>query len=58
MGVKFGISLWKDGLDSVWDQVVGRILGPKREKVTKQWRILHNEDIHNLYSYTKYYYDN
>jgi hypothetical protein len=25
--------------------------GPKRDEVTGQWRKLHNEELHNLYSY-------
>jgi hypothetical protein len=27
-----------------------RIFGPKRDKVTGEWRKLHNEELHNLYS--------
>jgi hypothetical protein len=27
-----------------------RILGPKRDEVTGEWRKLHNEELHNLYS--------
>jgi hypothetical protein len=30
--------------------VVRRIFGPKREEVTGDWRKLHNEELHNLYS--------
>jgi hypothetical protein len=26
------------------------ILGPKRDEVTGEWRKLHNEELHNLYS--------
>jgi hypothetical protein len=26
------------------------IFGPKREEVTGDWRKLHNEELHNLYS--------
>jgi hypothetical protein len=26
-----------------------RILGPKRDKVTGEWRKLHNEELHDLY---------
>jgi hypothetical protein len=29
---------------------VGRIFGPKRDEVTREWRKLHNEELHNLYS--------
>jgi hypothetical protein len=28
-----------------------RIFGPKRDEVTGEWRKLHNEELHNLYSY-------
>jgi hypothetical protein len=27
-----------------------RIFGPKREEVLGEWRKLHNEELHNLYS--------
>jgi hypothetical protein len=27
-----------------------RIFGPKRDKVTVEWRKLHNEELHDLYS--------
>jgi hypothetical protein len=29
--------------------VMSRILGPKREEVTGEWRKLHTEELHNLY---------
>jgi hypothetical protein len=32
------------------DRVQRRILGPKREKMTGDWRKLHNEELHNLYA--------
>jgi hypothetical protein len=32
------------------NRVLMRILGPKREKMTGDWRILHNEELHDLYS--------
>jgi hypothetical protein len=28
-----------------------RIFGPKRDEVTGDWRKLHNEELHNFYSY-------
>jgi hypothetical protein len=31
-----------------------RIFGPKREEVAGGWRRLHNEELHNLYAFTKY----
>jgi hypothetical protein len=32
------------------NRVLRRIFGPKREKVTGDWRKLHNEEFYNLYS--------
>jgi hypothetical protein len=32
------------------DRVLRRIFGPKRDEVTGEWRKLHNEEPHNLYS--------
>jgi hypothetical protein len=31
--------------------VLGNIFGPKRDEVTGEWRRLHNEELHNLYSH-------
>jgi hypothetical protein len=32
------------------NMVPRRIFGPKRDEVTGEWRKLHNEELHNLYS--------
>jgi hypothetical protein len=32
------------------NRVLGRMFGPKRDEITGQWRKLHNEKLHNLYS--------
>jgi hypothetical protein len=32
------------------NRVLERIFGPMRDKVTVEWRKLHNEELHNLYS--------
>jgi hypothetical protein len=32
------------------NRVLRRIFGPKRGEVTGEWRKLHNEDLHDLYS--------
>ena len=32
------------------NRVVRRIFGPKRDEVTGEWRRLHNEELHALYS--------
>ena len=31
------------------NRVLRRIFGPKRDEVTGEWRILHNEEINDLY---------
>jgi hypothetical protein len=33
-----------------FNRVLRTILGPKRDEVTGQWRKLHSEELHNLYS--------
>jgi hypothetical protein len=33
------------------NRVLRRIFGPKRDEVTGEWMKLHNEELHNLYSY-------
>jgi hypothetical protein len=32
------------------NRVLRRIFGPKRDDVTGDWKKLHNEELHNLYS--------
>jgi hypothetical protein len=32
------------------NKVLRRIFGPKRDEVTGEWRKLHNEELHDLYS--------
>ena len=32
------------------NRVLRRIFGPKRDKVTRKWRKLHNEELNDLYS--------
>jgi hypothetical protein len=32
------------------NRALRRIFGPKRDEVTAEWRNLHNEELHNLYS--------
>jgi hypothetical protein len=32
------------------NRVLREIFGPKRDEVTGDWRKLHNEELHNLYS--------
>jgi hypothetical protein len=37
------------------NRVLRNIFGPKRHKVTGEWKRLHNEELEDLYSFTKYY---
>ena len=32
------------------NRVLRRIYGPKRDKVTEEWRKLHNDELYDLYS--------
>jgi hypothetical protein len=32
------------------NRVLRRIFGPKRDEVMGEWRMLHNKEVHNLYS--------
>jgi uncharacterized membrane protein len=32
------------------NRVLRRIFGPKRDEVTGEWRKLHNEELHDLFS--------
>ena len=32
------------------NRVLRRLFGPKRDEVTGEWRILHNEELRDLYS--------
>jgi hypothetical protein len=32
------------------NRVLSRIFEPKRDDVTREWRKLHNEELHDLYS--------
>jgi hypothetical protein len=40
----------KGGLRVFENRVLRRILGPKKDEVTREWRKLHNEELHDLYS--------
>jgi hypothetical protein len=33
------------------NNVLRRIFGPNRDEVTRGWKKLHNEELHNLYSF-------
>jgi len=32
------------------NRVIRNTFGPKKDEVTKEWKILHNEDLNDLYS--------
>jgi len=36
------------------NRVLRRIFGSKRDKVTGEWRKLHNEELNDMYYFTKY----
>ena len=45
------LTLWEESKVRVFEnRVLSRILGPKRDEATREWRKLHNEEINNLYS--------
>jgi hypothetical protein len=54
--VLFGCEIWslmlreEHRLRVFENRVLRRIFGPKRDEVTGEWRKLHNEELHNLYS--------
>jgi hypothetical protein len=47
MGLKLGLTLT---VEHRLKRVLGRIFGPKREEVVGGCRILHNEELNNLYA--------
>jgi hypothetical protein len=54
--VLYGCKTWsltlreKHSLRVFENRALIRIFGPKRDEVTGEWRKLHNEELHNLYS--------
>jgi hypothetical protein len=51
MGVKLSLTLKREYKQRVFENMVLRkIFVPKRDEVTGDWRKLHNEDPHGLYS--------
>jgi hypothetical protein len=51
MGVKLGFSdQGKNRNRGVWERILRRIFGPKRDEMTRGWRNLHNEELRNLHS--------
>jgi hypothetical protein len=51
VGVKLGLTLREEQRLRVFEnRVLRRIFGPMRDKVTREWRRLHNEELNDLYS--------
>jgi hypothetical protein len=51
MGVKLGLSYSGKNRDSRCLRTIqNRIFRPKREERALGWRMLHNEELHNLYA--------
>jgi len=47
--------LWEERRLRVFEKrVLRRIFGPERDEVTGEWRKLHNEELNDLYCFTKY----
>jgi hypothetical protein len=45
MGAKLGLQHYVRNIDRVFqNRVLRKILGPKRDEVTRDWRKLHNND--------------
>jgi hypothetical protein len=51
MGIKLGLTLREKHRLMVFEnRVLRRIFGPRRDEVTRDWRKLHCEEFHDLYS--------
>jgi hypothetical protein len=49
----WSLTLWEEHRLRVFqNRVLRRIFGPKRDEVTGEWRKLHNEEFHDVYSYS------
>jgi hypothetical protein len=47
----WSLTLREDHRQRVFEnRVLRRIFGPKRDELTAEWRKLHNEELHDLYS--------
>jgi hypothetical protein len=63
-GVLYGHETWsltlteEHRLRVFKNRVLRKIHGPKRDEVKDELRRLYNEELHNLYSSTKYYFSN
>jgi hypothetical protein len=36
--------------EGIQGRTLRKIFGPKRDEVTREWRILHNDELYHLYS--------
>jgi hypothetical protein len=51
MGVKHGLILRKEHRLRLFEnRVLRNIIGPKRDKITGEWRRLHNKGLYDLFS--------
>jgi hypothetical protein len=51
MGVKLSLTLREEHrLGVLQNMILRRLFGPKRDEVREEWRTLHNEELHILYS--------
>jgi hypothetical protein len=48
--VLYGCETWSLTLRVVENMVLRKIVCSKRDEITGDWRELHNEELHNLYS--------
>jgi hypothetical protein len=48
--VLYGCEAWEHRLRVFENRVLGKIFGPKRDRVTGEWRRLHNKELNDLYS--------
>ena len=46
----WSLTLWEERKLRVFENRLLRIFGPKRDKVTREWKKLHNEERSDLYS--------
>jgi hypothetical protein len=59
--VLYGCGIWSLTLREVCrlselqNRVLRKIFGTKKDEATGEWRKLHNEQLNDLYSITKYY---
>jgi len=50
MGVKLGLSHQRKDVRVFENRVLRKTFGPKTDEVTENWRKLHTEELHDVYS--------